>query len=349
MPPAGLQHGARLDKITCIPTGSALRGDAVIGVRQHTMDNQPIKRRALLLLNPRSRSGGDRAPDAAVQQLERGCLILTRGLCARSADITREVIRHAHEVDLVIVGGGDGTVNAVLKGMLETGLPLGILPFGTANDLARTLGIPSDPEAAAAVIVAGRTRRIDVGQVNDQFFVNVASMGLSVELVRRMTGNLKRHLGRLSYPLAAIKTVLYTRPFTADVATAGRTIQLRSLQIAVGNGVYYGGGMAVYEAAAIDDQCLDFYSIEPRRFWQWPLFLTAFRRGNRNLVGMRAFCSPGSIEIQTSPPLSVNTDGEITTTTPARFNLLPHALSVFVPVRQFEPHLSRRSPTRETV
>ena len=118
LPPAGLQHGARLDKITCIPTGSALRGDAVIGVRQHTMDNQPIKRRALLLLNPRSRSGGDRAPDAAVQQLERGGLILTRGLCARSADITREVIRHAHEVDLVIVGGGDGTVNAVLKGML---------------------------------------------------------------------------------------------------------------------------------------------------------------------------------------------------------------------------------------
>lgn len=296
--------------------------------------SQATKRRALLFLNPRSRSGGDRAPDAAVQQLERG-FILTRGHCAQSTDINREVIRYAHEVDLVIVGGGDGTVNAVLKGVLETGLPLGILPFGTANDLARTLGIPSDPIAAAAVIVSGRTRRIDVGQVNDQFFVNVASMGLSVELARRMTGNLKRHMGRLSYPLAAIKTVLYTSPFTAEVATIDRTIRLRSLQIAVGNGVYYGGGMAVYEAAAIDDQCLDFYSIEPRRFWQWPLFLTAFRRGrNRNLVGMRAFCSPGPLEIRTDPPLPVNTDGEITTTTPARFKLLPGALSVFVPTGQ---------------
>jgi diacylglycerol kinase family enzyme len=119
------------------------------------------------------------------------------------------------------------------------------------------------------------------------------------------------------------------------VATADRTIRLHSLQIAVGNGVFYGGGMAVYECAAIDDQCLDFYSIEPRRFWQWPLFLTALRRGrNRNLVGMRAFCSPGPFEIQTNPPLPINTDGEITTTTPARFNLLPFALSVFVPADQ---------------
>jgi diacylglycerol kinase (ATP) len=300
------------------------------------MKNQPIKRRALLLLNPRSRSGGDRAPDAAIQRLERGGFILTRGGATQSADITHEVNRHAHEVDLVIVGGGDGTVNAVLKGMLDTGLPLGILPFGTANDLARTLGIPSDPEAAAAIIIAGRTRRIDVGQVNDQFFVNVASMGLSVELARRMTGNQKRHLGRLSYPLAAIKTVLGATPFTAEVATAERTINLSSLQIAVGNGVYYGGGMTVYQAAAIDDQCLDFYSIEPRRFWHWPLFVMAFRRGNRKVVGIRAFCSSGPIEIQTNPPLLVNTDGEITTTTPARFNLLPHALSVFVPAEVTE-------------
>jgi len=292
-------------------------------------------RRALLLLNPRSRKGGDCAADDAVRQLEASAFSVTRAFCTHKEDMVREVGRLAHEIDLVIVGGGDGTINAGLKGVLDAGLPLGILPLGTANDFARTLGIPPDPAAAIAVIIAGRTRRIDVGQVNDQFFVNVASMGLSVELARRMTGNLKRRLGRLSYPLAAIKTVIYTRPFTAEVVTADRTIQLQSLQIAVGNGVYYGGGMAVYEAAAIDDQCLDFYSIQPQQLWQWPLLLTAFRRGrNRNLLGMRAFCAPGPIDIRTHPPLAVNTDGEITTTTPARFALLPRALSVFAP---FQP------------
>lgn len=308
------------------------------------MHDKQTKKRALLFMNPRSRSGGC-APNTAIRQLEAGGLVLTHGSCAEAADMAREINFRAHETDLVIAGGGDGTVNAALKGVLEAGLPLGILPFGTANDLARTLGIPSDPLAAAGVITAGRTRQIDVGQVNDQFFVNVASMGLSVELARRMTGNLKRHLGRLSYPLAALKTVLYTKPFAAEVIIPDRTIKLSSLQIAVGNGVYYGGGMAVYEAAAIDDQCLDFYSIEPRRFWQWPLFLAAFRSGrNRNLVGMRAFCSPGPLEIRTDPPLPINTDGEITTRTPARFKLLPRALSVFVPTdnrNAFEPALAR--------
>lgn len=188
------------------------------------MDDQPTGKRALLFLNRRSRSGGDRARDLAVQQLEAGGLVLTPGSCSQAADMTREISRHAREVDLVVVGGGDGTVNAALEGALDAGLPLGIIPLGTANDLARTLGIPSDPSAAAAVIVAGHTRRIDVGQVNDQFFANVASMGLSVELARRMTGNLKRHLGRLSYPLAALKTVLYTKPFTAEVTEADRTM-----------------------------------------------------------------------------------------------------------------------------
>lgn len=290
------------------------------------------RKRVLLFTNPRSRSGGDCSAEAAIQQLESSGLALTRMFCTDAADISRQVKRHAHSVDLVVIGGGDGTVNAALWGLVETGLPLGILPLGTANDLARTLRIPDDPAAAAAVIIEGHSRRIDVGQVNDQYFVNVASMGLSVELARRMTGNLKRHLGRLSYPVAAVKTLLCTRPFKAQVTLGQRTMKLRSVQIAVGNGVFYGGGMAVYDRAAIDDQCLDFYSIEPRTFWQWPLLLTAFRRGrNRDLAGMRAFCSSGPLEVRTDPPLAINTDGEITTITPARFSLLPRALSVFAP------------------
>ncbi|MFN4925739.1 lipid kinase [Bradyrhizobium sp.] len=296
------------------------------------VDHRPDKIRALLFLNPRSRNGSGRAANDAVRQLEVGGITLTPSLCHKPEEMRHEIARRAQEVDCVIVGGGDGTVNAALSGLVNTGLPLGILPLGTANDLARTLCIPNDPVAAATIITAGYKRRIDVGQVNDQFFLNVASMGLSVELARRMTGNLKRHLGRLSYPLAAVKTAIYMRPFTAEVVTTDSTIQLRSLQIAVGNGVYYGGGMAVYEAAAIDDQCLDFYSVAPRQFWQWPLFLAAFRRGrNRNLGGMRAFCSSGPLEVHTDPPLPVNTDGEITTFTPARFKLLPLALIVFAP------------------
>ena len=97
-----------------------------------------------------------------------------------------------------LVGGGDGSVNAALAGVMKASLPLGILPLGTANDLARTLGLPSDPVAAAGVILAGHTRRIDVGRVNEHLCLNVASLGLSVAITRGLTADLNQRLGRFS-------------------------------------------------------------------------------------------------------------------------------------------------------
>lgn len=303
-----------------------------------------VRKRALLFLNPRSRSGGDHAAEEAIRELEQGGLILVRRPCAHRTDVKRVIEQHARDVDLVIVGGGDGTINAALGGLIVAGLPLGILPLGTANDLARTLGLPVDPAAAAAVIVAGHMRRIDLGQVNDQLFANVASMGLSVELTRQLTTQVKRRWGKIGYLVATLKALGRARAFVAEVTAGEKTTRVRSLQVAVGNGVYYGGGMAVYDAASIDDQCLDFYSLEPRHLWRLPLILHAFRRGrNRDLPGVRAFCSSGPIVIRTRPSLPINTDGEITAATPACFQLLPRALAVFVPSDTRHPALRSTS------
>lgn len=124
--------------------------------------------------------------------------------------------------------------------------------------------------------------------------------------------------------------LLRARSFAADVQSGPLHEPIRTLQIAVGNGVYYGGGMAVYDAARIDDGCLDFYSLEPRGFWRLLSLLPTLRRGRqRGITGVRAFCCHHPIEIHTDPPLPINTDGEITTVTPARFDVLPGALEVF--------------------
>lgn len=309
--------------------------------------NEPLRssgqraRRALLFLNPRSRQGAARAADVAVRSLEESGLAVIRVPCATRADMGALIQQHAQDSDLVVVGGGDGTVNAALKGVVAARLPLGILPLGTANDLARTLGIPGDPSAAAKLIAIGKTRRIDVGRVNDQLFLNVASLGLSVELTRQLTGKLKRRWGRLNYPIAATRALVRAKPFVADIVQSGRRERIRSLQIAVGNGVYYGGGMAVYEAANIDDGCLDFYSLDPTRLWRLPLLFLAVRSGrNRSLPGVKGFCSAGPLEIHTKPSLPINTDGEITTATPAAFSLLPGALAVFAPPGRWQRTLA---------
>ncbi|WP_265094641.1 diacylglycerol kinase family protein, partial [Enterobacter hormaechei] len=127
-------------------------------------------------------------------------MTLMRRPMGRQADVTRVIRELTGVVDAIVVGGGDGSINAVLEGALAARLPLGILPLGTANDLARTLGIPPDPVAAAGIIQAGYLRQIDLGRVNGHLFANVASLGLSVELTRRLTGALKRRWGRLGYP-----------------------------------------------------------------------------------------------------------------------------------------------------
>ena len=235
------------------------------------------------------------------------------------------------QIGSVILAGGDGTMNAASAALHETGLPLGILPLGTANDLARTLAIPMEPEAAAAVIVAGRTRRLDLGCVNGHLFFNVASLGLSVDITRRLSKLMKRRLGVFAYPVAAAAVLATGSRFHATLSGDGQVIPMRTMQISVGNGRYYGGGMVVEANAQIDDGLLDVYSLEPSGKWRLLLMAKAFRAGNHEkLQEVRTFQSH-VVTIETRRPRHVSADGEIVTQTPAHFTVLPKAITVFAP------------------
>jgi len=284
---------------------------------------------ALLVANENSRGGAQIDPFIAA--LERGGVQIRRETCP-DRDALGPLIREAKdEVGCVILGGGDGTMNAAAGALHETGLPLGILPLGTANDLARTLGIPSAPADAARIILGGRTRTLDLGTVNEIPFFNVASLGLTVGVARRLNGVLKRRLGILAYPVAAAAAVLRSGRFRATLRADGEEIAVETLQIAVGNGRYYGGGMLIEEGAAIDDGMLDVYSLEPRWRWQLLFMARAFRAGRHDgLNGVRSFrCR--TIGVITRKPRNVCADGEIVTRTPANFAVLPQAVRVFVP------------------
>ena len=154
-----------------------------------------------------------------------------------------------------------------------------MLPLGTANDLARTLGIPEDLEAAADVIAEGALRTIDVGSVNGHPFFNVASIGLSVDLARSLTPELKRRWGRAGYALAAMRVLARARRFSAWISEGDETTRVKSLQIAVGNGRHYGGGNVIEADAEIDDGHLDLYSLEMNDVWKLALGLRTFRSG----------------------------------------------------------------------
>lgn len=288
-----------------------------------------MTRRALLLINPKARAGRDAA---AAECLRKAALDVVEE-SAPPHSIASVIARFRDRVDLVVIGGGDGSLNAAAAGLVESKLPLGILPLGTANDLARTLELPTDLAAACAVIAAGRTRTIDLGQANDRYFFNVASIGLSVEIAKSLDRETKKFWGKLAYAKTACSVAMTAQPFSAEIRSAQGDVRVRTLQIAVGNGRFYGGGMSVAADAAIDDQRLDLYSLECRRWWRlfWlapAIWLGQHGRGRdvRTMAG-------DAFEIRTKHPLPVNADGEIVTRTPVTFRVIPKAIEVFVPTK----------------
>jgi YegS/Rv2252/BmrU family lipid kinase len=290
----------------------------------------PAARRALLICHaktPEARA----AMDAAAAILAAGGMELTQ-LAWPGHDAMPDAIRRcAEEVDLVVLGGGDGTMNAAAAALLATRLPLGILPLGTANDLARTLGIPPDAQAAARIILQGKRRRIDLGEVNGRPFFNVASIGLSVAITRELTTDLKRRWGRLAYALATLRALPRARPFQAELRYGAQVETVRTLQIAVGNGRHYGAGMVVADHAEPDDGLLHLYSLEFERAWWLAPLLPALRAGTHRRWRQVRAADCAEVEIRTRRARRVDADGELLTTTPARFRLLRGAMDVFVP------------------
>ena len=243
-----------------------------------------------------------------------------------------ELIRSAEpDVDAVAVGGGDGTLNAAAPGLLKRRLRFGILPFGTANDLARTLSIPVGIDDAIAIIAQGRTRMIDVGEVNGHPYFNVASLGLGVDLTRALTRDAKRRWGPFGYAIAGFRVINRLQAFHADIIIGDETHVSRTIHLAVGNGRHYGGGMTVHEDSRVDDHRLDVYSLEVENIWRLLRLLPALKAGKTQDWHEIKTLEGQEITIRTHRPRSVNADGEIVTKTPATFRVLPGAVEVFAP------------------
>jgi diacylglycerol kinase (ATP) len=232
----------------------------------------------------------------------------------RLADVIRA--RAPEGFSAVVLGGGDGTLNAAAPALVETGLPMGILPLGTANDLARSLGIPPDAAAAAQIIAQGQLRHIDLGEVNGHLFFNVASIGFSADMAAELTEHAKKRWGTLGYGIVAARLLMRSRLFTCYVDHDDTTEEIRTMQVSVGNGRHYGGGMTVEETATADDGWLDLYSLEVDHWWRLLRLLPSLRKGTQGQWDdVRAFKTT-EVTIRTKRPRPVNTDGELNTVTP---------------------------------
>jgi diacylglycerol kinase (ATP) len=288
-------------------------------------------RRATLVVNARSRSG-ERAFSQASELLSSFGVLIEEAYALRDPSRLPETVRRAvsEGSGLIVLGGGDGSVSSVGDFLVESEAVLGLLPLGTANDFARTLGIPTDVRSACETIARGAVVDVDLGLAGEDYFVNVASGGLGVEATRALSPALKRRTGALAYSIAATRAFFSHRPFSATLTFPNGdhppTSFGRLLQVAVGNGRFYGGGLAVAPGADIDDRSLDVYDIELGR--------------RRDLLGVIRYLRSGefvhyystrTVRIEADPPLPINIDGELVDRPPEVFSLAPEALNVLVP------------------
>lgn len=287
-------------------------------------------RTALLVCNRLARQGDDVAASLC-EALEACSLDVVDPRPEHPERIPELIRRHAAEVDVVVLAGGDGTISGAAGALRETGVPFAIVPLGTANDLARTLAIPGDPAEACRLVTTGRVKAIDLGEVNGRYFFNAAHIGLGVEVKRQLESDIKERWGVLAYARAAVDALSERRPFAAEIRADGHRQVLRSVQITVGNGRYYGGGMTVAEDAAIDDARLDLYTVAPVSGWQLLRLAPDLRRGSQNRRDAVEVVSGREIEVRTRHPKQVVADGEPIAHTPAVFRVLPGAVRVIVP------------------
>ncbi|ODT05892.1 MAG: lipid kinase [Mesorhizobium sp. SCN 65-20] len=286
----------------------------------------------MLIVNPRARRGTGSIL-AAKQVLANAGIEIEEMATSKNESASDLIARNADHFDMAIVGGGDGTLNNAAAGLVYSGLPLGVLPLGTANDFARTMGIPPDPVQAAEIIAAGRETAVDLGEVNGHLFFNVASIGFSAELAAELTEHAKKRWGTLGYGIVAARILMRSRLFTAYVEHDDTIEKIRTMQVSVGNGRHYGGGMTVEETATAEDGWLDLYSLEVDHWWRLLRLLPSLRKGTQGQWDdVRAFKTT-EVTIRTKQPRPVNTDGELVTWTPAHFRIRPKSVRVFVPKR----------------
>lgn len=286
---------------------------------------------ALLIINPHSRNGQVEALDEAVQLLEASGIEVNVCESESESHLVSLIEEYEREDGIVIIGGGDGTISSALQPLHNCKRTLAIFPMGTANDLARSLGVPENLSEAAQVIVDGRREQISLAKVNNEhYFINVAHIGLGVDVTRELTSDSKKFFGIFAYLGAFLKAIKRNKSFKVHIKTDDWQISTRVIHLAVGNGRFYGGGNIVDQRSTLLDGQLNLFFIKPQRWWQLLLLGPSLRNGALDTTDRIVRKASEKFSIQTSKPKELEADGEFKTTTPVEFEVIPKAIEAIV-------------------
>lgn len=297
-------------------------------------------KKARIIYNPTAGREGFRKDMAIVlEQLETAGYEASAHATIGEGDATKATRKAAQDgFDVVIAVGGDGTLNEVINGLCEQDYrpKLGIIPAGTTNDFARALDIPRNVEGALAVITTGKSMPIDIGKVNNHYFVNIAGGGELTEVSYEVPSKLKTVLGQLAYFMKGIEMLPFIKPVMTKIEYDGNVIDEEIMLFLVGNTNSVGGFEKLAPDAVIDDGYFDLLVLRKTNIAEFIRIASLALRGahihDENIIHAKA----KHIVVTPENNMQLNIDGEFGGMLPGEFVNLKQHIEFFVPTRFLE-------------
>lgn len=290
------------------------------------------QQRAALFINPASRKGADIAGEIRQHLADRAVIVDVDS--ASAAATTRSVAALRDDVDVVIAAGGDGTLHYVARALVGSPTPLAVIPLGTANDFARSVGLPLELAPAIETALGGEVSAVDVGCINGEVsYLNEAGVGVIEDVTNEISSRRKQVLGSLEYVYAAARACLRADPVHLRLTIDGELESRIALQLLVGVGRYFGPAIEIAPGASPDDGLLHLCIVEASS--SFDLVAAAFHlmRGNHEHADQLEVRQATCVTIETPAPRPIYADGEVVAETPARIEVIPSGLRVRVPQR----------------
>jgi len=285
-------------------------------------------RRIAIVFNPAARGERASALKDQITALSRQAEIRMTSSPGEAGQITQTAVQEGFET--VVAAGGDGTINEVVNGLAGAEVSFGILPVGTMNVFASELGIPQNNLAKAwEVIEEGFVREVDLPMANQQFFVQLAGVGLDAEVVQRTTPDSKKSLGPLSYLITLAQVAARPSPRVYIEPEDGPARE--GSFVLVGNGRLYGGPFVLFKNARLDDGLLDVLVFQNQSHWDLIRYVQAIAFGSHPGLPDVEYFQTRRLRLMSREYVPVEIDGELTGSLPCEFGFSSRKLKVLVP------------------
>ena len=292
---------------------------------------KPLPRQAILIVNAMSRNGADVFDEARAKLELAGVELIEAHAVTKPDQMDQVVIDAIAKAPMVIIGGGDGSLSSNVDHFVGQDTVFAVLPLGTANSFAKTLCLPIDLDGAIDVIAHGERKRIDLGLIGDDYFVNAAALGLSPLIADTVPHNLKRYLGMVGYLLWAVRCAVQFRPFRLRVTLDdGTLVKAWATEARIANGTHH-GGVEMVESQELDSGEIVIQAVTGKSVfglaWSWFSTLFKLRHRAQTTTEWRG----KSLKLEARPRQKISIDGEIAARTPVTVCVAKGAIEVAAP------------------